>query len=104
MPIIPFVTDRDKDLEGMVQIAAEIGVDYLVYNVLRLRGQVVRGYYFQALKKYAPDLFAKRSVFMASRSYPPPEYTERIRDKKWSFIVKNIVLKTTALLLTPNPN
>ena len=29
MPIIPFVTDSDEAIEGMVKAAAEIGVDYL---------------------------------------------------------------------------
>src|SRR6185295_10963965 len=81
MPIIPFLTDTDEAIEGMVRAGAEIGVDYFVYNVLRLRGQVVRGYYLEGLKKFNPALFKETSRLYGSRSYPPDEYLERIRQK-----------------------
>jgi DNA repair photolyase len=81
MPIIPFLTDRDEAIEGMIKAAAEIGVDYFVYNVLRLRGQVVRGYYLEGLKNFRPDLLRETHRLYGSRSYPPDEYLEKVRQK-----------------------
>lgn len=91
MPIIPFVTDSDEAIEGMVRMAAEIGVDYLVYNVLRLRGQVVKGYYLEVLKKYDRDLFLKTLRLYGSKPYPPDLYTDKLYQRvkffreKWGF-------------------
>jgi DNA repair photolyase len=91
MPIIPYVTDTDKAIEAMVKTAVEIGVDYFVYNVLRLRGEVVRGYYFQALKTHQKDLFQKTIKLYGSRTYPPDDYIKSLFEKvkfyreKWGF-------------------
>ena len=78
MPIIPCITDSDEAIEGMVKTAAEIGVDYFVYNVLRLRGQVVRGYYFNVLKTYSPSLFSQTIKLYGGRAYPPDDYIEKL--------------------------
>jgi DNA repair photolyase len=91
MPIIPFVTDTEEAIEGMVKTAVEIEVDYFVYNVLILRGEVVRGYYFQALKNHQKDLFQKTIRLYGSRSYPPDDYIQGLYEKvkfyreKWGF-------------------
>jgi DNA repair photolyase len=68
MPIIPCITDTDEAIEGMVKTAAEIGVDYFVYNVLRLRGQVVKGYYFNVLKRrfQVPRATVQQALLSAS--------------------------------------
>ncbi len=91
MPIIPFITDTDEAIEGMVKTAAEIGVDYFVYNVLRLRGEVVKGYYLSVLKNYNPSLFQQTLKLYGSRAYPPDYYVEALSKKvkfyreKWGF-------------------
>jgi len=91
MPIIPYVTDSDEALEAMVKTAVEIGVDYFVYNVLRLRGSVVRGYYFQALKTHQKDLFEKTMKLYGSRSYPKDDYVQDLSKRmkffreKWGY-------------------
>ncbi|HEY5039279.1 MAG TPA: radical SAM protein [bacterium] len=81
MPIIPFVTDTDEAIEGMIKTAIEIGVDYFVYNVLRLRGEVVRGYYFQTLKAFNPSLFSQTLKLYGSKAYPPNVYVEGLYEK-----------------------
>ncbi len=85
MPIIPFVTDSDEALESMVRVGAQIGVDYFVYNVLRLRGAVVRGAYFQALKAHDPSLFQKTIRLYGPRSIPPDSYLQELYSKVRSF-------------------
>src|SRR6185369_10207661 len=81
MPVIPFVTDGDDALEGMVKAAKEIDVDYFVANTLRLRGEVVRGYYFQALKNYDPGLFYKTIKLYGSGAHPPESYRLSLRQR-----------------------
>jgi len=81
MPIIPFITDGDEAIEGMVKAGAETGVDYFVYNTLRLRGQVVRGYYFDALKAYDPGLFRQTLRLYGSRAAPPESYLDTLSQK-----------------------
>lgn len=89
MPIIPFVTDTDEALEAMIRTAKEIDVDYFVYNLLRLRGEVVRGYYFQALKNHDPSLSDKTKRLYRSSAYPDEAYRSQLRErvenlrKKW---------------------
>jgi len=91
MPIIPFLTDTDEALEGMVRKAVEIGVDYFVYNVLRLRGEVVRNYYFQVLKNADKYLSERTLKLYGTRAYPPDSYVENLKNKmkfyreKWGF-------------------
>ena len=91
MPIIPFVTDSDEAIEGMVKTAVDIGVDYFVYNILRLRGKVVKGYYLEVLKGYDRQLFLNTLKLYGGRPYPPEAYSERIYAKvkffreKWGF-------------------
>jgi len=81
MPIIPFLTDNDEAMEGMVKAGAEIGIDYFVYNVLRLRGQVVKGYYFEVLKNLDPSLFQQTLKLYGTRANPPDDYLARIKQK-----------------------
>ena len=81
MPIIPGLTDTDEAIEGMIKVAAGIGVDYFVYNVLRLRGKVVKGYYLDVLKKYDPKVFSRTLKLYGSRPYPPEFYTQRLYQK-----------------------
>lgn len=89
MPIIPFVTDTDEAIEDMVKAGADIGVDYFGYNVLRLRGAVVRGYYFDALKAFDPKTWERTRRLYGSRATPPDFYlnslTQKVRyfKKKW---------------------
>ena len=91
MPIIPFVTDSDEALEGMVRTAVELKVDYFVYNVLRLRGSVVRNYYFESLKTHQKDLYYKTIKLYGSRSYPNDDYVKDLYQRlmsyreKWGF-------------------
>ncbi len=93
MPVIPFLTDGDEALESMVRKASELGVDYFYFNVLRLRGQVVRGYFFERLKVQFPKIYWKLRNLYGRNAEAPKPYRENLSVKmkalreKWS--VKN---------------
>jgi DNA repair photolyase len=81
MPIIPYVTDSDEAIEGMIKMAKEIDVDYFIHNILRLRGEVVRGYYFQALKSYDRKLFFQTLKLYGSKPHPDESYARQLNEK-----------------------
>ncbi len=81
MPIIPYLTDGDEAIEGMVKAAKEVDVDYFSYNTLRLRGGVVRGYYFQALKRHDPGLYYRTLKLYGSGPHPPENYRLRLKER-----------------------
>jgi hypothetical protein len=56
-------------------------VDYFIYNVLRLRGQVVKGYYYEVLRKFDPAAFEKTRKLYGYRPYPPETYVEALYQK-----------------------
>jgi DNA repair photolyase len=85
MPVIPFVTDSDEALEAMVKVAKEMDVDYFVYNILRLRGTVVRGYYFQALKARDRGLFEKTARLYRGNAHPDRAYRSSLHERLEGF-------------------
>jgi len=58
MPIIPYLTDSDKNLEGIFKLASEIGVDYLITHIMHLRGQT-KNNFFNFLRRSFPELLGK---------------------------------------------
>ncbi|HVZ80136.1 MAG TPA: radical SAM protein [bacterium] len=85
MPIIPFVTDSDEAIGSIVRLGAEVGVDYFIYNVLQLKGAVVRDYYFARLRQWNPEAWEKTRRLYGSRSYPNEAYLQALRGKVDSF-------------------
>ncbi|MGH7739319.1 MAG: radical SAM protein [bacterium] len=91
MPIIPFLTDDNETLEAMVKTAKELDVDYLYANLLRLRGQVVRGYYFQSLKARNRNLWEKTVRLYGNQAHPDEAYRTQLYARlegfrqKWNF-------------------
>lgn len=85
MPVIPFVTDGDEALEAMVKTAKEIDVDYFFYNILRLRGQVVKGYYLTLLRQRDRELFEKTRRLYGGRAHPDEAYRTQLRERLEGF-------------------
>lgn len=55
MPVLPFLTDSSHNLEQIMSLAAECGVDYALPEVLYLRGET-RKHFFDFLELNFPDL------------------------------------------------
>lgn len=60
MPILPFLSDTEENLNQLFSAAADSGVDYVLPGVLYLRGKT-RNSYFSFLEKEYPGLLVKYS-------------------------------------------
>lgn len=58
MPIIPYLTDDQENLNSICYNAHDAGVDYLLPGVLYLRGKT-RGYFFDFIQNKYPELYEK---------------------------------------------
>lgn len=74
MPIIPYLTDNEENLESIFYLAKENDVDYIVTSFLFLRGEV-KFNFFKTIEKSFPDIFPKiKSLYKTD--YPPLSYLE----------------------------
>jgi DNA repair photolyase len=75
-PILPFLTDREEDLDKVLRAAKESSACFVVPSVLRL-APAMRSWYFQVLQRHEPHLVARYELLYRS-SYPRPDYTETV--------------------------
>lgn len=58
MPVIPFITDTEENLNGIFSAAKDARADYLLPGTLYLRGNT-RKYFFDFVSKSYPDAYKK---------------------------------------------
>jgi DNA repair photolyase len=86
MPIIPYITDSENNLDIMFSRAKEYGVDYLLPGTLYLRGKT-RAYFFEFIKSEYPEKYALYSALYktgaANKEYKNELYllVNRLREK-----------------------
>lgn len=56
MPIIPYLTDRPGNLNGLYKLAQKVNADYVLPGTLYLRGQT-KPYFLNTIKEYNYTLF-----------------------------------------------
>lgn len=84
IPVLPFLSDSDEQLEGMIKAAKDYGADFVLVGGLTLFGEGpsdCKTLYFKFLKKYYPELLPKyRSLFRIFFA-PPKKYQEQLTEK-----------------------
>ena len=75
MPILPYISDSDEELETMVQTAKELQVDYVFFSPLTLFG-IGKEIYFTVLKQRFPDIAEKCQRLYGNRWYPKKQYSD----------------------------
>lgn len=86
MPVIPYLTDTEENLEALFACAKDSGVHYVLPGTLYLRGKT-RPYFFNFIKTEYPQLFEKLSLLYksggADKDYKNDLYQmiNRLRDK-----------------------
>jgi len=76
MPIIPYISDDDENLEGVFNIASNVGVDFLSAWPLHLRGKT-KPFFYNFLSKHYPQLLLKYKE-LYEYSEVNPEYRKSI--------------------------
>ncbi|MFW6262567.1 MAG: radical SAM protein [Thermotogota bacterium] len=79
MPIIPFLTDDEEDLEQLFQMAAENRVDYLLTGKLYLRGKT-RPRFIDFMRQQYPEHFAPFSKVFTNEE-AKQQYTRKLYEK-----------------------
>jgi len=79
IPILPYITDHEQDIQDLIRTVDEHGVDYVLVDVLNFRGEV-RTRFFEFLKGYDFDLISKYDELYQTR-YCAKSYTKRIRQQ-----------------------
>ncbi len=76
-PIIPFLTDSDKDLESLIASAKEHHAQFAMPSVLRLAPDV-KAWYYHILKEHYPELMPEYIALYRS-VYPQAAYSDALK-------------------------
>jgi len=84
MPLLPFISDTDEELEKIIAAAKEYGADYILPAGLTLFGNEERDskqLYFKFLKKQYPHLVEKYEKMYGSVYYPSWQYQDQLKKR-----------------------
>jgi DNA repair photolyase len=99
MPILPFISDSEEDIENMVIAASDYGADYVMPAGLTLFGNApddCKTLYYEFLNENYPNLVSKsknlyRGSFATSRRYQN-ELSNKFGEISGNYGVKNSIL------------
>ncbi|AGK61708.1 DNA repair photolyase [Archaeoglobus sulfaticallidus PM70-1] len=75
MPVLPFISDSNEELEEMVKTARELDVRHVYFSPLTMH-DAGRELYFKVLEKYFPDLVEKYEAIY-KKWYPEKTYSDQ---------------------------
>ncbi|KPK20777.1 MAG: hypothetical protein AMK69_23325 [Nitrospira bacterium SG8_3] len=78
VPVIPFITDSDEQLEELIGIAASRKARYAIFDVLRLEDGF-RSRFIGVLKRHFPEVLVKYRRLYEFGSKPESRYTRQLK-------------------------
>ena len=99
IPILPYISDGEKELEQIIQSAALHGADYILIGGLTLFGREVadsRTLYYKFLQLYDASLIPKYNHLFGENTFAPAAYHSMLRARADS-ICKKYHLRTKIL-------
>lgn len=87
MPVIPYLTDTDENLEGLFERGKDAGVNYAIVQALNLRGET-KNVFMSFIKKEYPQLYIPL-LDMYKTGYAPKEYRAELARRAAGFMRKN---------------
>ena len=84
MPLLPFISDTDEELEKIISAAKEFGAHYILIAGLTLFGNDERDskqLVFKFLRNSHPDLLEKYELMYAGTHYSSWKYQQELRNK-----------------------
>ncbi len=86
IPVLPYISDDEETLEGMIKTFSELGVDYVIVDVLNYKGET-RQRMTKFLESNYPSLIPKYEALYPN-DYCDKEYSKNLR-KITARLVKN---------------
>ena len=77
IPVLPFISDSEEELERIIGAAKEFGADYIFVGALTLYGSG-KEIYYQVLGRYFPEHLPKYERLYSGRGEPPPSYRRKL--------------------------
>lgn len=99
IPLLPFISDTDEELEKLVFAAKQYSVDFLLAGGLTLFGEMPgdsKPLFYRFLKKNYPELLDKYETMFGVNFYQPWQYHEELK-KRVSLLAKKYGIKTSIL-------
>ncbi len=77
IPVLPFISDSERDVAEMVAAAREAGADYVFVGALTLHGEGREAFY-SVLRARFPELLPRYRALFRGRMAPTGSYQERL--------------------------
>ena len=95
IPILPYISDSNEELETLVRTAKNVDVNYIFFGNLTLHREGKK-VYFAVLSKYFPELKEKYTRLYGSRFYPHRDYLNSLYKRAY-FIARKYRIKVGIL-------
>ena len=92
MPILPFISDKDDELEKIIVAAKQADAGYVLTGGLTLFGTRPadsKTLYFNFLRRYDSSLIEKYQKLYGQNFYPPKHYLQQLKEKSERFCAKH---------------
>lgn len=87
MPVIPYITDTDEQLEELISAAAHRKVSYVLFDTLRLEDDY-RGAVIMAIKRHYPEIIVKYRRLYEFGATPESRYTRQLKARMRRLLAK----------------
>jgi len=89
IPLLPYITDQEKDVETLIKTLADNGADYMIVDMLNFRGDT-KNRFLEFLSRYDSALIPKYEKLYQTK-YCDKQYTKKIRSQANKLIKKHKV-------------
>jgi DNA repair photolyase len=84
IPVLPFISDTEEQLDEMIKTAKDYGADYVLVGALTLFGNGpadCKTLYYKFLERYFPELILKYKSLFKIFFQPTKEYQEKLQER-----------------------
>jgi DNA repair photolyase len=84
IPVLPFISDTEEELDRMIKTAKDYGADYVFVGALTLFGNKpadCKTLYYKFLERYFPELVPKYKSLFKIFFQPTKEYQEELQER-----------------------
>ena len=92
IPILPWISDTEEELEKIISSAASHGADYILVGGLTLFGKDAadsKTLYYEFLKRHDPSLIPKYEKMYGTNFFPSKTYQEQLKQRAQKICTKH---------------